>query len=183
MRDPFESARDLLIACYKNGGKVLVCGNGGSSADSGHIVGELVKGFLKKRPLPEKWQKELSMPLQMGLPAIDLTAQSAIISAVANDLGGEYVYAQQALCYANPGDVLIGITTSGNAKNVINAAMAAHVKGAKVIGMTGEGGGKLAECADVLLNVSERETYRVQEEHLKLYHRLCAEVEAEFFKI
>jgi phosphoheptose isomerase len=119
----------------------------------------------------------------MGLPAIDLTAQSAIISAVANDLGGEYVYAQQALCYANPGDVLIGITTSGNAKNVINAAMAAHVKGAKVIGMTGEGGGKLAECVDVLLNVSERETYRVQEEHLKLYHRLCAEVEAEFFKI
>lgn len=181
MRDTFESARDLVVACYKNGGKVLTCGNGGSSADSGHIVGELVKGFLKKRPLPEDWQRELDMPLQMGLPAIDLTAQSAILSAVLNDLGGAYVYAQQALCYANPGDVLIGITTSGNAQNVINAARAAHVKGAKVIGLTGGGGGKLAEFADVLLNVPARETYRVQEEHLKLYHRLCAEVEAAFF--
>ena len=183
MRDTFESARDLLIACFKDGGKVLVCGNGGSSADSGHIVGELVKGFLKKRPLPENWQNALDMPLQMGLPAIDLTAQSAIISAVANDLGGEYVYAQQALCYANPGDVLIGITTSGNAQNVRNAAKAAHAKGAKVIGLTGEGGGKLAAECDVLLDVPERETYKVQEMHLALYHRLCAEVEAEFFKI
>ena len=181
MRDTFEAARDLFIACYKNGGKLLVCGNGGSSADSGHIVGEMVKGFLKKRPLPEDWQEKLAMPLQMGLPAIDLTAQCALISAVANDLGGEYVYAQQALCYANPGDVLIGITTSGNAKNVVNAAKAARVKGAKVVGMTGEGGGKLAEFCDVLLDVPERETYKVQEEHLKLYHRLCAEVEAAFF--
>ncbi len=181
MRDTFESARDLLVACYANGGKVLVCGNGGSSADSGHIVGELVKGFLKKRPLPADWQAALSMPLQMGLPAIDLTAQSAIISAVANDLGGEYVYAQQALCYANPGDVLIGITTSGNAKNVINAARAARLKGARVVGLTGAGGGQLAQFCDVLLDVPERETYKVQEEHLKLYHRLCAEVEAAFF--
>ncbi len=182
MRDSFEVARDLLIACYKNGGKVLVCGNGGSSADSGHIVGELVKGFLKKRPLPAQWQEQLEMPLQMGLPAIDLTAQSPIISAVANDLGGDYVYAQQALCYANPGDVLIGITTSGNAGNVVNAARAAHVKGAKVVGLTGAGGGRLAAFADVLLDVSERETYKVQEEHLKLYHQLCAEVEAAFFE-
>ena len=182
MRDTFEAARDLLIACYTGGGKVLVCGNGGSSADSGHIVGELAKGFLKKRPLPWDWQKELDMPLQMGLPAIDLTAQSALISAVANDLGGEYVYAQQALCYANPGDVLIGITTSGNAQNVINAARAARVKGAKVIGLTGEGGGRLAECCDVLLDVPACETYKVQEEHLKLYHRLCAQVEAYFFE-
>lgn len=182
MRDSFESARDLVITCYKEGGKLLVCGNGGSSADSGHIVGELVKGFLKKRPLPADWQKALDMPLQLGLPAIDLTAQGALISAVSNDLGGAYVYAQQALCYANPGDVLIGITTSGNAANVINAAKAAHVKGAKVIGLTGAGGGKLAEFCDVLVDVSERETYRVQEEHLKLYHRLCAEVEATFFE-
>ena len=121
------------------------------------------------------------MPLQMGLPAIDLTAQSALISAVSNDLGGAYVYAQQALCYANPGDVLIGITTSGNAENVVNAANAARIKGAKVMGLTGEGGGNLAEYSDVLLDVPARETYRVQEEHLKLYHRLCAEVEAAFF--
>lgn len=182
MRDTFEKARDLIIACYEAGGKVLVCGNGGSSADSGHIVGELVKGFMKKRPLPEAWQSQLGMPLQMGLPAIDLTAQSALISAVSNDLGGEYVYAQQALCYANPGDVLIGITTSGNAQNVVNAAKAARVKGAKVLGMTGMGGGRLAEFCDVLLDVPERETYLVQEAHLKLYHRLCAEVEAHFFK-
>lgn len=181
MRDSYEKARDMLINCYKNGGKVLTCGNGGSAADSGHIVGELVKGFMKKRPLPEKWREELGMNLQMGLPAIDLTAQGAIISAVSNDLGGDLVYAQQALCYANAGDVLIGITTSGNAKNVINAARAARVKGAKVIGLTGTGGGKLAEYCDALLDVDESETYLVQEEHIKLYHRLCADVEAAFF--
>ena len=181
MRDTLEAACALICQCYKNGGKVLACGNGGSAADSGHIVGELVKGFLKKRPLPEDWQRELNMPLQMGLPAIDLTAQGAIISAVANDLGGEYVYAQQALAYAVAGDVLMAITTSGNAQNVINAARAAHVKGAKVIGLTGRGGGKLAEYCDVLLDVPESETYKVQECHLKLYHELCARVEAEFF--
>ncbi|MGI6238826.1 MAG: D-sedoheptulose-7-phosphate isomerase [Christensenellales bacterium] len=181
MKHSYESARDAIIACYKNGGKVLVCGNGGSAADSAHIVGELVKGFLKQRPMPAAWADVLGMPLQMGLPAIDLTAQSALISAVANDLGGDYVYAQQALAYAAKGDVLIGITTSGNAVNVINAARAARLKGATVIAFTGEGGGMLAEYADILLDVPARETYQVQELHLKLYHRLCAEVEAEFF--
>lgn len=181
MRDSFEMACEKICECYRAGGKVLVCGNGGSAADSGHIVGELVKGFLKKRPLPEKWQKELGMPLQLGLPAIDLTAQSAVISATANDLGGDYVYAQQVMAYAGENDVLIGISTSGNAANVINAARVAHVKGAAVIALTGEGGGRLAEYCDILLNVHERETYRVQEKHLELYHRLCARVEAVFF--
>lgn len=181
MRDSFEAARDMLIDCYKNGGMVLTCGNGGSAADSGHIVGELVKGFMKKRPLPEAWRTELGMNLQMGLPAIDLTAQGALISAISNDLGGDMVYAQQALCYARPGDVLIAITTSGNARNAINAARAARLKGAHVIALTGKGGGALAAHCDILLDVDETETYRAQEEHLKLYHKLCAEVEAAFF--
>lgn len=182
MRDSLDAACRMVCDCYRKGGKVLVCGNGGSAADSGHIVGELVKGFLKKRPIPDAWQEKLGMPLQMGLPAIDLTAQSAVISATANDLGGDYVYAQQVMTYAGENDVLIGISTSGNAVNVLNAAKVAHVKGAKVIAMTGEGGGKLAEECDILLNVPERETYRVQERHLEMYHQLCARVEAEFFE-
>ena len=181
MRDSVETACRVICDCYRAGGKVLVCGNGGSAADSGHIVGELVKGFLKKRPIPEAWQRELDMPLQMGLPAIDLTAQSAVISATANDLGGDYVFAQQVMTYAGENDVLIGISTSGNAVNVINAARVARVKSAKVIAMTGEGGGKLAEICDVLLNVPEKETRRVQERHLVMYHDICTIVENEFF--
>lgn len=182
MRDSLDAACRMVCDCYRMGGKVLVCGNGGSAADSGHIVAELVKGFLKKRPIPDAWQEKLGMPLQMGLPAIDLTAQSAVISATANDLGGDYVYAQQVMAYVGENDVLIGISTSGNAVNVLNAAKVAHVKGAKVIAMTGEGGGKLAGECDILLNVPERETYRVQERHLEMYHQLCARVEAEFFE-
>lgn len=181
MRDNLNAACEMLCRCFRDGAKVLVCGNGGSAADSGHIVGELVKGFLKKRPLPGEWMDKLNMPLQLGLPAIDLTAQGAVISATANDLGGEYVYAQQVMAYANKGDVLIGITTSGNAANVINAARVARLKGARVIGLTGVGGGKLAEFCDLLLDVPEKETYKVQELHLALYHQLCARVEAEFF--
>ena len=179
MRNSVAEAVGLMVEAYEQGGKVLTCGNGGSSADSAHIVGELVKGFMKKRPLPK--ELDIGMPLQMGLPAIDLTAQSALISAVANDLGGEYVYAQQVICYAGENDVLIGISTSGNALNVYNAALAAKAKGAKVIAMTGKGGGRLADVADVLLDADEKETYRVQEEHIKIYHRFCAEVEAHFF--
>ena len=177
-----DRAVEIMIESYRAGGKLLVCGNGGSAADSAHIVGELVKGFLKKRPLPADWAGAMDhLPLQLGLPAIDLTAQGAVISAVANDLGGELIYAQQALAYANPGDVLIGITTSGNAENVILAMRAAKLKGATCIGMTGRGGGRLKEYCDVLVESRETETYRVQEEHIRLYHEFCARVEAAFF--
>lgn len=177
-----DRAVELMIESYKKGGKLLVCGNGGSASDSAHIVGELVKGFLKKRPLPEAWNQQMdNLPLQMGLPAIDLTAQGAVIAAVVNDLGGELMYAQQVMAYANPDDVIIGITTSGNAQNVILALRAAKMKGAVCIGLTGKGGGKLKQYCDVLVESSETETYLVQEEHIRLYHDFCARVEAAFF--
>lgn len=173
---------EMMIETYRRGGKLLVCGNGGSAADSAHIVGELVKGFLKKRPLPAEWDAALDHPpLQMGLNAMDLTAQGAVIAAITNDLGGEMVYAQQVLAYANEGDVVLGITTSGNAKNVILALRAAKLKGAHCVGLTGRGGGALKRYCDVLVESSETETYRVQEEHIRLYHEFCARVEAAFF--
>lgn len=173
-----------MIEAYKNGGKLLVCGNGGSAADSAHIVGELVKGFLKKRPLPADWDAAMDhLPLQRGLPAIDLTAQGAVISAISNDLGGELVYAQQVMAYANPGDVLIGLSTSGNAENVILAMRAAKLKGAICIGMTGRGGGRMKDYCDVLVESAETKTYRVQESQIRIYHEFCARVEAAFFEV
>jgi len=182
MHTKLDQAIEQIIGSLRGGGKLLVCGNGGSAADSAHIVGELVKGFLKKRPLPESWREALGgAPLQMGLPAIDLTAQSAVISAIVNDLGGECVYAQQVLAYGNSGDVLLGITTSGNAANIALAMRAAKLKGMVCVGFTGRGGGKLASLVDVLVEAPETETYRVQEEHIRYYHKLCARVEAAFF--
>lgn len=177
------AAVDALIRCFSGGGKLLVCGNGGSAADSGHIVGELLKGFLKKRPVPAALCAAVpgAAALQCGLPAIDLTAQSAALTAILNDLGGDAVYAQQVLAYGVPGDVLLGITTSGNAANVRLAAQVARAKGLTVIGMTGRSGGLLRNGCDILLNVDADETYRVQELHLPLYHALCAAVEAHFF--
>lgn len=180
--EQLDRAIEALITCYRNGGKLLVCGNGGSASDSAHIVGELVKGFLKKRPLPQDWQQQIGTDkLQMGLPAIDLTAQGAVIAAVVNDLGGELMFAQQVMAYGNPGDMLIGISTSGNAKNVELAMRAAKVKGVLCVGLTGKGGGKLKELSDILVESSETETYKVQEEHIRLYHELCARVEAAMF--
>ena len=182
--EALERAIVALIDCYRKGGKLLVCGNGGSAADSAHIVGELVKGFMKKRPLPAEWTAELGeTPLQQGLPAIDLTAQGAVIAAIVNDLGGEYMFAQQVLAYGQPGDMLIGISTSGNARNVELAMRAAKAKGLICVGLTGLGGGKLRALSDILIEAPETETYRVQEEHIKLYHELCARVEAAFFEV
>lgn len=179
-----DRAVETMIQSYKNGGKLLVCGNGGSASDSAHIVGELVKGFLKKRPLPAQWDETMEhLPLQMGLPAIDLTAQGAVIAAIVNDLGGELMYAQQVMAYAQPEDVLIGITTSGNAQNVILAMRAAKMKGATCIGLTGKGGGKLKQYCDILIESAETETYLVQEEHIRLYHEFCARVEEAFFEV
>lgn len=177
-----DLAIERLIECYQKGGKLMVCGNGGSASDSAHIVGELVKGFLKKRPLPADWSAAMDgAPLQMGLPAIDLTAQGAVIAAIVNDLGGELMYAQQVLAYGNPGDVLLGISTSGNAQNVVLAMRAARLKGVVCIGLTGRGGGRLRDLSDILVESAQTETYRVQEEHIRLYHELCARVEAAFF--
>ena len=179
----FEQVAELLIGCFRAGGKLLLCGNGGSSADCAHITGELVKGFCKKRPLPGALSAVIGTDrLQMGLPAIDLTANCALISAVSNDLGGEYVYAQQVMAYGRPGDVLIGISTSGNARNVALAVRTAKALGLTTVGLTGCGGGTLGRECDLTLRSKESETYLVQEDHLMFYHRLCLRVEEAFFR-
>ena len=180
-----NEATQQIIRCYENGGKMLLCGNGGSAADCAHIAGELGKGFLKKRPLPEAMLAAIGEAwagdLQQGLPAIDLTANAALLSAIANDLGGENVYAQQVMAYGKPGDVLLCISTSGNAENVRRAAITARALGLTVIGLTGENGGRLRGLCDVCVHAEQTETYRIQEEHLQFYHRMCIEIENAFF--
>jgi D-sedoheptulose 7-phosphate isomerase len=181
-----------IVECYRNGGKVLVCGNGGSSADAGHIVGELMKSFEAKRPLKPEIQQKLkiqfgergsllSEKLQQGLPAISLSEHTSLITAISNDLGGDFIFAQQVAGYGNPGDVLLALSTSGNARNVLDALMVAKVKGLKTIGMTGETGGKMKDLCDVLINVPATRTAYVQELHLPVYHALCMMVEKEIF--
>ena len=184
-------ARDALISCYENGGKVLLCGNGGSCADCDHIVGELMKGFLKKRPLsPERRAEmkknydvddEIINALQAGLPAVSLPAITGLNSAFCNDVDPELIYAQSVLGLGKTGDILFALSTSGNAKNVAAAVKVARSLGMTVIGMTGEKGGKLREMADITVCVPECETFKVQELHLPVYHYLCAAVEAHFF--
>lgn len=186
MRNTLEQAAERLITCFQQGNKLLLCGNGGSAADCAHIAGELCKGFLSRRA-PDKdfvdsVGEEWAQRLQQGLPAIDLTAQSALITAIINDISGEDVFAQQVMAYGQQGDVLLALTTSGNAENVRRAALVAKTKGMAVIGMTGQSGGKLKEVCDILLNVPETETYLVQEQHIQLYHRLCLLVEKAIFE-
>ena len=190
-RDDMETALALLIDCAKADGKILVCGNGGSAADSEHIVGELMKGFLKKRPLSDadvaKWSGleggvETAKGLQGGIQAISLPSQVALLSAVCNDNDPATLYAQLAWNYARKGDVLIGISTSGNAKNVNGAAQAAKARGAAVIGLTGSKESKLSRVAEVTIRVPDTETYRIQEYHLPVYHWLCALVEEAMFE-
>ncbi len=180
-----QQAAEMMIDSFRRGGKLLLCGNGGSAADCAHITGELVKGFLKKRPLSKELQSAIGEPwaggLQYGLPAIDLTASSALMTAVINDIDGASVFAQQVLAYGRAGDVLLGISTSGNAENVCRAMKTARAMGLKTIAMTGESGGRLKALCDLLLNVDETETYRVQEKHLPAYHQLCMAVEQAFF--
>ena len=186
-----EKAKELLIDCYKQKGKVLCCGNGGSCADCEHIVGELMKGFLKKRPLSDteaaKFTKfengeHIAKTLQVGLPAISLPSQSAILSAYNNDCDPALIYAQLTYGYAKEGDLLIGISTSGNSANVINAFEAAKVKGIKTIGMCGQNPCKMDDICDVVIHAPSTETYRIQEYHLPIYHLLCAQVEEYFFE-
>lgn len=181
-REDIKQAEKLLIDTYKHGGKVLVCGNGGSAADSEHIVGELMKGFLLKRPVADaRIAEALRGKLQGALPAISLVSQSAILSAYSNDVDPDMVYAQLVYGYANEGDLVIGLSTSGNSKNVVYAQMVAKAVGAKTLSLTGEKESRLSELSDVTIRVPETETYKVQELHLPVYHYLCAAVEKTFF--
>jgi len=186
--DDIIKAYEVLVSCYENGGTVLICGNGGSAADSEHIVGELMKGFLKRRPLPaidkEKISDEtLFENMQGALPAISLVSQTSIATAFMNDVEPNMVFAQQVYGYRNENNVLIGITTSGNSKNIVNAVKVANAFKMNTIGMTGESGGMLSGLCTVTLKAPEKETYRVQEYHLPIYHALCAMVESEFFEL
>ncbi len=191
--DALKEATAAIISCYNNGGKILLCGNGGSCADCEHIVGELMKGFLKNRPLSieQKAKMKSNSPLldeqmlnklQCGLPAIALPSVTALNSAFCNDVDPELIYAQSVMAMGKAGDVLIALSTSGNAKNVFSAAKVARGLGITVIALTGKTGGMLKGCSDICIAVPETETYKVQELHLPVYHYLCAVVEDEFFK-
>lgn len=178
-----KKARELIIDTYKKGGMVLVCGNGGSASDSEHIVGELMKGFISMRKVTdERIPEELRGRLQGALPAISLPSQCGILSAFINDVDPEMMYAQLVYGYARENDLVIGLSTSGNSKNVVNAAIVAKSVGAKVLSLTGEKESKLSEISDVTVRVPETETYKIQEYHLPVYHYLCAEAEREFFE-
>lgn len=182
----------MIIDCYRNGNKVLLCGNGGSCADCDHIVGELMKGFLKKRPLSceleealknqfkDRWN-DVKGKLQQGLPAISLCTHNALVTAFNNDVDADLVYAQQIIGYGKPKDILIAMSTSGNSKNVINAVKTAKALGLSVIGFTGRKGGLLKELCDFCFCAPADETYLIQEYHISFYHAVCAGVEAEFF--
>ena len=191
--DTLKTVAAALVNCYRNGGKLLLCGNGGSCADCDHIVGELMKGFLKKRPLTTErkakmtslsplLEEETLSKLQGGLPAISLPSITALNSAFCNDVDPELIYAQSVLGLGKPGDVLLCISTSGNAKNVFAAAAVAKGLDLTVIALTGKSGGKLSEIADICIRVPETETFKVQELHLPVYHYLCAATEQAFFQ-
>ena len=193
VREDIEAVYGILERCYENGGKLLMAGNGGSAADAEHIVGELMKGFVKRRPVTEEMKealekadpvrgKELSEKLQGGLPAIALVDHAALSTAFANDVDGMLSYAQQVNGYGKPGDVFLGISTSGNAENVMYAAVTAKAKGMQVVGLTGKDGGKLAGIADAAVIVPEMETYKIQELHLPVYHALCLMLEHRFYE-
>ena len=181
-RESIEKALELIINAYKNGGKILVCGNGGSAADCEHIVGELMKGFMKKREVEDiRIPEEMRKNLQGALPAISLPSQCAVLSAFINDVDAEMMYAQLVYGYAKKDDLVIGLSTSGNSKNVVNAIEVAKCLGVKTLSLTGKNESKLSEISDVTIRVPETETYRVQELHLPVYHYLCAEVEKAMF--
>lgn len=187
-----QQAAKMMIACFEQGNKLLVCGNGGSAADSEHIVGELMKGFLKLRPLSKQKKAEMSAncpnisenllsKLQSGLPAISMTGSPALSTAFANDVDPDFVFAQQVMALGKPGDVLLGISTSGNAKNVCAAMQTAKGIGMKTIALTGKTGGKMKEFSDIAIMAPEEKTFAVQELHLPIYHALCAITEDYFF--
>lgn len=187
-----EEAAESLIKCYSSEGKLLVCGNGGSSSDSDHLVGELMKSFELKRAIksniaenliqvsPERGEF-LAQKLEGGLPAISLSSQTALTTAVSNDIDASLIFAQQIIGYGTAGDILIAISTSGNSQNVIDACITARALNMKVIGLTGIAGGKMKQYCDILINVPEKRTAYIQELHLPVIHTLCNIIENHFY--
>lgn len=190
--DDVKAALELLVGCAAAGQKVLTCGNGGSAADSEHIVGELMKGFTLQRPIGSGLRQKLNDAygrdgdwmadrLQGAIPAISLVSQTALMTAFLNDVDPTMLFAQQVLGYGKAGDCLIALSTSGNSKNIVNAVRIAKVLGVKTIGMTGESGGLLKDECDVCICAPARITARVQEYHLVIYHYLCEALELAVF--
>ncbi len=188
-------ASAAICACHRAGGKVLVCGNGGSAADSEHIVGELVKGFVLPRRVPpadaarlhaadsaaHAHGPELAEKLQCGVAAIALTGHPALATAIDNDTGRQMVFAQQVYVYGRPGDLLLAISTSGNAGNVLRALTVARAFGLTTLGLTGSRPARMDALCDVLLKAPEHQTHKIQELHLPIYHTICLMVEQELF--
>lgn len=192
VKDEIVEAYFLLVESYKNEGKLLIAGNGGSAADAEHIVGELMKGFKLPRKLNENFTDKLiseneelgtvlAESLQGALPAIALDGHPALSTAYMNDCEPLLCFAQQVNGYGKAGDVFLGISTNGNSKNILYAATTAHAKGMKVIGLTGAKDSKLTQMSDVCIKVPQTETYMIQELHLPVYHCLCLMLEDEFF--
>jgi D-sedoheptulose 7-phosphate isomerase len=186
------AAEELMMDTYKSGAKIMVCGNGGSAADSEHIVGELMKGFLLMRHMDKATEQkfrdalgddadEFVDKLQGGIPAISLPSQSAVLSAFVNDVDPKLMYAQLVYGYAREGDLLIAISTSGNSKNAVAAAKVAKAMGIKSIALTGSRESELSRICTVSVRVPETETFKVQELHLPVYHYLCAAIEKRIF--
>jgi D-sedoheptulose 7-phosphate isomerase len=186
-------ATETLYASFKGGGKLLVCGNGGSAADSEHIVGELMKGFNLKRPVPVEMRDKLVSEyaaagtyladrLQGALPAISLVSHTSLMTAVINDVAGNMIFAQQVYGYGMPGDALLGISCSGNAEDVQHAFRVARLMGVKTVGLTGRSGGGLPPLCDVVIRVAFDRISDIQERHLAIYHAMCAELEERFFQ-
>lgn len=188
-----RAAFNRICTCYQSGGQLLTAGNGGSTADSLHIVGELMKSFrfhrsitsMEKAKLIELFGDEgglLGSLLEGALPAIALPSESALVTAYCNDSVTDAVFAQEVYGYGRPGDALLAISTSGNSRNILLACMAARLRGMHILGLTGETGGKMTAYCDVTIRVPAGETFAVQEYHLPIYHALCAMLEAAFFK-
>ena len=191
-RDSILEVYKILESSYAAGGKLLIAGNGGSAADSEHIVGELMKAFIKPRKLDEDLQsklmavdkkmgKVLSDNLQGALPAIAVTGHVGLSTAYLNDCNPLLSFAQQVSGYGNTGDVFLGISTSGNSENILYALVTAKAKGMKTIGLSGRDGGKMRELCDAIIIAPETETFKIQELHLPIYHALCLMLEARFF--
>ncbi|RAP75218.1 D-sedoheptulose-7-phosphate isomerase [Paenibacillus montanisoli] len=190
--DDIRRSFELLEACYRQGGQVLVAGNGGSASDSEHIVGELMKGFMLPRPVPQPFRdtvlqlfpdegEALCSGLQGALPAISLVSHGALMTAFANDVSAELVFAQQVYGYGRPGDALIAISTSGNSRNILRALQVAKAKGMVSIGLTGGAGGQMKALCDCTIAVPGEGTPAIQERHLPIYHTLCIMLEEAFF--
>lgn len=183
---------ESLKEMYFSNNKLLICGNGGSASDSLHIVGELGKSFVLSRTINERFQNNLNKMfpqeatyfiknLQEGIPAISLVNEVSLITAYSNDNNSDLVFAQQIYVQGREKDVLFAISTSGNSKNIINAIKIAKAKGLKVISLTGKGGGEVKQLSDININVEEKETFKIQEYHLPIYHNICLAIENEIF--